>query len=88
MNKYFSFALAVWVLIVSMAEPLQAEGFYLSTDLGMNFGKSLNMYGHDTDRPSVCDEYINPAFMTVNSTLVGRIRIAPVRIAVRTVLGK
>ena len=69
MNKYFSFALAVWVLIVSMAEPLQAEGFYLSTDLGMNFGKSLNMYGHDTDRPSVCDEYINPAFMTVNSTL-------------------
>ena len=67
MNKYYSFAWVVWVLIVSMAEPVQAEGLYVSTDIGMNFGKSLGTDGHDTDRASVCDEYINPQFMMVNS---------------------
>ena len=68
MNKYFSSALVVAVFIALMAGPVQAEGFYVSGELGMNFGKSLGTDGHDTDRTSVCDEYINPQFMTVNNT--------------------
>ena len=34
----------------------------------MNFGSSLSTDGHDTDRASVCDEYINPQYATVNQT--------------------
>ena len=33
----------------------------------MNFASSLATMGHDTDRASVCDEYINPQFMMVNA---------------------
>ena len=70
MKKYFSFAVFITVFVVfCVAVPAQAEsGFYVSGELGINFGESLDIDGHDTDRSSVCDEYINPQFMTVNNT--------------------
>ena len=68
MNKYFSSISVAWVLTAWMAGSVQAGGLYVSGELGMNFGKSLDTDGHDTDRPSVCDEYINPMFATVTQT--------------------
>ena len=68
MNKNFSFAAVAAVFLAVIAGPAYAEGFYVSGELGMNFGESLDTDGHDTDRASVCDEYINPQFMTVNNT--------------------
>ena len=44
---------------------MQAEGFYVSGELGMNFGESLDVDGSDNDRPSVCDECINPDFRSL-----------------------
>ena len=68
MNKYFSSISVAWVLIAWMAGSVQAGGLYVSGELGMNFGKSLDTDGHDTDRASVCDEYINSMFATVPQT--------------------
>ena len=69
MNRYFSFAVLIGIFsLFSITVPVHAEGFYVSGELGMNFGESLDIDGHDTDRSSVCDEYINPQFMTVNNT--------------------
>ena len=68
MNKYSALAVVALVFTAWSAGPARAEGFYVSGDLGMNFGESLDTDGHDTDRASVCDEYINPGFMMVNNT--------------------
>jgi opacity protein-like surface antigen len=68
MKELFSSALAASVFIAWMAAPAQAAGFYVSGELGMNFGQSLDTDGHDTDRASVCDEYINPNYATVPAT--------------------
>ncbi len=68
MNKYFSITWAAWVLIAWMTGQVHAGGFYVSGELGINLGKALGTDGHDTDRASVCDEYINPQFMSVNNT--------------------
>ena len=65
MNNYLSSISVAWVLIAWMAGSVQAGGLYVSGELGMNFGKSLDTDGHDTDRASACDEYINPMFATV-----------------------
>ena len=46
----------------AVALPVQAEGFYISGELGMNFGESRDVDGSDNDQPSVCGEYINPDF--------------------------
>ena len=44
------------------------SGVYLGSELGANFGASLEMAGEANDRASVCDEYINPLFATVTAT--------------------
>ena len=45
------------------AVPAQAgSGFYVSSELGINFGSSMDMTGSSNDRASVCDEYINPKY--------------------------
>ena len=44
------------------------SGVYFGSELGANFGASLEMAGEANDRPSVCDEYINPLFATVTQT--------------------
>ena len=68
MSRYFPMAVTAAALIAWTAGPVQAEGFYVSGELGMNFADALKTDGHDTDRASVCDEYINPRFGTVNDT--------------------
>ena len=68
MSRYLLAVVITASWIAWTAGPVQAEGFYVSGELGMNFGESLETAGHDTDRSSVCDEYINPRFMTVSDT--------------------
>ncbi len=63
MNRIFSFgALALLVILFWIALPVQAEGWYVSGELGMNFGESLDLEAYDNDRASLCDEYINPNY--------------------------
>ncbi|MDE0249390.1 MAG: hypothetical protein OXK72_00065 [Gammaproteobacteria bacterium] len=54
---------AVWIVC-----PVHAGGLYVSADLGRNFGESLDINGRDNDRPSVCDEYINPDYALLTGT--------------------
>ena len=68
MNPSYSRTAALAALIaLCMAFPAQA-GLYISGDFGMNFGSSMTTDGHDTDRASVCDEYINPQYATVTQS--------------------
>ena len=68
MNQSYSRTAALAALIaLCMAFPAQA-GLYISGDFGMNFGSSMTTDGHDTDRASVCDEYINPQYATVTQS--------------------
>ena len=65
MNQLHSLTAALTVLIaLCMAIPAQA-GLYISGDFGMNFGASMTLDGTDSDRASICDEYINPAYASV-----------------------
>ena len=69
MNRYFSVYAAAAVLVMfCMAVPVQASGFYVSGELGMNFGEKVDMTGKSNDRASVCDGYINPMFDQVEGT--------------------
>ena len=67
MNKSISLTAIIAVFIAFLAVvPAQAEsGFYISGELGMNFGESLDSEGVDNDRGSVCDEYLNPGYMMI-----------------------
>ena len=66
MNKPISLTAFIAVFNAFLvAVPAQAEsGFYLSSELGMNFGESLDTDGTDNDRGSVCDEYLNPGYIS------------------------
>lgn len=39
--------------------------FYLTSGLGVQFASALHLVSGDTDRPSRCDEFINPAFAAI-----------------------
>lgn len=66
MKWIFSFLLFVIVAYPFVATPVQAgSGFYISSELGANFASGVDHFGHDDDRASKCDEYINPYFMEV-----------------------
>ena len=69
MNRSFSLTALTAVFIAFLvAVPVQAEsGFYVSGELGMNFGESLDSKGADNDRGSVCDEYLNPGYGMIAS---------------------
>ena len=69
MNRSFSLTALTAVFITFLvAVPVQAEsGFYVSGELGMNFGESLDSTGSDNDRVSVCDEYLNPGYRMIAS---------------------
>ena len=41
------------------------SGFYLSNRLGANFASGLDVVGDSNDRASVCDEFINPNYLSV-----------------------
>ena len=79
MNQSYSLTAALAALIaLCMASPAQA-GLYISGDFGMNFGASMTTNGHDTDRASVCDEYINPRFAAVSDDGSGNTCTGPNR---------
>ncbi|MYB89431.1 MAG: porin family protein [Proteobacteria bacterium] len=67
-SRIFVAVLLVAGTALGIAAPVQAGGFYFSTELGMNFGSSMDMTGQSNDRASVCDGYINPMYATVTST--------------------
>ncbi len=71
MNRH-SFAAMAALFFVGTVGPVYAEGFYVSSELGMNFGQSLDTIGTSNDRASVCDGYINPQYAMVESTPGGR----------------
>ena len=58
-------ALAGMGLIVGVASAQPASGFYLSQEIGLNIAPSLELLGNTNDRPSRCDEFINPRFADV-----------------------
>lgn len=55
-------SMAISILAPGLAQA--GNGFYLSSDLGLNFAPSLNTIGGDNDRASRYDEYINPNYAT------------------------
>ncbi len=67
-SRIFMAVFLVAGVALGTAVPVQAGGFYFSTELGMNFGSSMDMTGSSNDRASVCDGYINPMYATVTST--------------------
>lgn len=58
-------ALAGTVLNAGVASAQPASGFYLSQEIGLNVAPSLELLGNTNDRPSRCDEFINPRFADV-----------------------
>ena len=58
--------LATFVMAPGWAQA--GSGFYLSSDIGLNIASGINTTGRSNDRASVCDQYINPNFATVNDT--------------------
>jgi len=46
MNRLFSFGISLVTLTAfCIVSPVHAEGFYLSSELGMNFGGSVDVAG-------------------------------------------
>ena len=68
MKRHFLTVFIFILIALQGAVPAHAEGFYVSSELGMNFGSSLDMTGVSNDRASVCDEYINPMYDQVEGT--------------------
>ena len=68
MKRHFLTIFIFILIALQGAVPVHAEGFYVSSELGMNFGSSLDMTGVSNDRASVCDEYINPMYDQVEGT--------------------
>ena len=69
--KKFLFPLMMLVLVAFVMAPGWAQagsGFYLSSDIGLNIASGIDTNGYSNDRASVCDQYINPDFATVNNT--------------------
>ena len=62
---------AAWVLAPTSAKA--GSGFYLSGELGAHLASEADFAGRSTDRPSVCDEFINPDYASVTGcTAPGR----------------
>ena len=52
--------LAVLALAAAPALAQTGGGFYLSSELGINFAPGFDFFGNSTDQGSVCDPFINP----------------------------
>ena len=52
--------LAVLALATAPALAQDNGGFYLSSELGINFAPGFDFSGNSTDQGSVCDPFINP----------------------------
>ena len=57
---------ATWAVAPGWAEA--GSGFYVSGDLGINIASGMDTIGTSNDRPSVCDQYINPLYDEVESS--------------------
>ena len=57
---------ATWVVAPSWAQA--GTGFYVSGEVGANFASGMDTIGTSNDRPSVCDEYINPLYDEVENS--------------------
>ena len=71
--KYISsllmFVIATWAMWMMTPGWAQAgSGFYVSGEVGANFATGLDTTGTSNDRPSVCDEYINPLYDEVENS--------------------
>ena len=63
MTRMYFIMMSVVAVSILGTQPVQADSnFYLGSELGANFATSLDTIGSDTDRASVCDEFINPGF--------------------------
>ena len=58
--------LATWAVAPGWVEA--GSGFYVSGDLGINIASGMDTTGTSNDRPSVCDEYINPLYDEVENS--------------------
>ncbi len=65
MNRIFSVLICFIATSLFTSGRAQAgKGFYLSSELGINFASTLNTIGGANDRASRYDEYINPNYAT------------------------
>ncbi len=73
MKKYIvsvlAFVMASFVMVPSWAQA-HSEGFYISSDIGLNIASGIETTGYSNDRASVCDEYINPRYAEAHSDKV------------------
>ncbi|MYD31810.1 MAG: hypothetical protein F4201_09440 [Nitrospira sp. SB0677_bin_15] len=71
--KQYSSSLLVLVLAIFTMAPgwaqAHSKGFYLSSDIGLNVASGIDTNGYSNDRASVCDEYINPMYDQVESSM-------------------
>ncbi len=65
-SSFLAFVLVTWVVAPGWAQA--GSGFYVSGDLGINIASGMDTIGTSDDRPSVCDEYINPSYDTVEDS--------------------
>ena len=61
-----------WLLGILMAGALLLPNvveaqWYLGAELGAGFAPGVTMIARSTDRPSICDEYINPLYASVDA---------------------
>lgn len=63
---YFSLVPFISFLIIVPAEA--DSRYYLSSDLGAGFAPKMKVIARSNDRGSVCDEYINPLYTTLDCT--------------------
>ena len=60
--------IAVMGTLLAFGKVANAEGIYVSGELGLAIASGFDITGSSNDRASVCDEYINPRYEEVETT--------------------
>lgn len=60
MNRFITIAFFAFVFSQLALSSAAAQEFYLSTELGLSFGSSMETKSHDTDLPTLCDNILDP----------------------------
>ena len=63
--RVHTLVMAVAAAAVVACAARAASGFYLTTGLGIEAAPSVHLVSGDTDRPSRCDEFVNPEFAVI-----------------------
>ena len=63
--RFFGLLFLLFV-IVGRSWSQEGTGFYLSHNMGFNLAPKVILNGSDTDRASVCDEFINPLYAAID----------------------